>query len=282
MKNLDFSLLDQLNFTQYEKKALITLLIVGVADAATLCKEGDIPSSKIYLAMEKLAKLGLIYLQPTRPKLFAALSVDDTTKRLVEIVQARAQQFAEQATLLKQQLHKLSGKVRGREAFVDLALGSESHVKRHLTYLATAKKQIFSYLESNDLDSINQSENKGFTLLRRVTRNALENNINHKVVFGFSYQSAPILIEFLARHRNNLKHITGIRYSGELSHPFHVIDKEIVILALDHPYIPGGRYASLLFRDLELAHYLQNGFERLWNKAMHNIQEINYYPGSNS
>ena len=35
----------------------LALMLCGVADAATLCREGNVPTSKIYLAMEKLAGL---------------------------------------------------------------------------------------------------------------------------------------------------------------------------------------------------------------------------------
>ena len=46
--------LEQLGLTLYERRALMTLMLCGGADAATLCREGRVPSSKIYLAMEKL------------------------------------------------------------------------------------------------------------------------------------------------------------------------------------------------------------------------------------
>ena len=65
--------LEQVGLTLYERKALMALMLCGVADAATLCREGGVPTSKIYLAMEKLAGLGLVQVQPTRPKMFAAL-----------------------------------------------------------------------------------------------------------------------------------------------------------------------------------------------------------------
>ena len=88
---------------------------------------------------------------------------------------------------------------------------------------------------------------------KRIARNASENDVDHKVVFGFSYQSAPTLVEFLKRHRNDLRHVTGVRYSGELGHPFHVIDDEAVVLPLDHPFVKEGHFASLLVRDRDLA-----------------------------
>ena len=69
----DSQTLEEVGLTLYERKALMTLMIHGVADAAVLCRDGAIPTSKIYRAMEKLANLGLVQVQPTRPKMFAAL-----------------------------------------------------------------------------------------------------------------------------------------------------------------------------------------------------------------
>src|SRR5215468_9217129 len=97
MPTADLGLLEELGFTQYERRALRTLMLHGVAGAETLCRDGDIPSSKIYLALEKLGKLGLVEIQPTRPKLFSALSTDAIFARLVEISQARADRFAAEA-----------------------------------------------------------------------------------------------------------------------------------------------------------------------------------------
>jgi len=56
------------------------------------------------------------------------------------------------------------------------------------------------------------------------------------------------------------------------------VDERIVILPLGHPFIPEGRFASLLIRDEELARNLANGFEKLWRKAMRSLQEINVDP----
>jgi hypothetical protein len=97
--------------------------------------------------------------------------------------------------------------------------------------------------------------------------------------FGFRYQNANELVAFLRKHRANLGHVTGLRYSGELGHPFHVVDDDLVILSLDHPFIPEGRFASLLVRDRELAQRLAEGFQNLWTKAMKDLREIDFHPG---
>jgi len=274
----DPELLEDIGLALYERRALAALMIYGVADAAALCREADVPTSKIYRAMEKLARLGLAQIQPTRPRLYAALPADVVTDRAVELARERAERFAENATALRKLLGALPGRVRGRHVFVDLALGAETHVKRHLVHLAAAQSRIISYMERGDLLAIDEAVDGGFPILRRIARNAAERKVRQQVIFGFTYQSAPPLMEFLKKHRAEIRHWTGVRYSGELGHPFHVIDEETVVLPLDHPFVPESRFASLLVRDRDLAQKLAAGFDGLWRKAMRSLQEVDFDP----
>lgn len=280
MRHSDSELLGEIGLTLYERKALAALMVLGVADAASICREGGVPTSKIYRAMEKLAQLALVQAQPTRPKMYAALPPDVVVSRVIAIVRERADRLLSGGEDLRRLFASMTGKVRGKHPFVDLALGAESHVKRHLVHLADAKSRILSYMECGDLSSIDLAIDAGFPILRRIARNAIERSIHHQVVFGFSYRTAPQLLEFLKKHRAEIRNLTGVRYSGEVGHPFHVVDERIVILPLDHPFIPEGRFASLLIRDDDLARNLANGFENLWRKAMRSLQEINADPRS--
>jgi sugar-specific transcriptional regulator TrmB len=274
----DPELLEEVGLSLYERKALATLMVFGVADAAAVCREGGIPSSKIYQAMEKLARLGLAQLQPTRPKMYAALTPEVVTERVVELARERSERFAARAEDLRKFLTSLPGRVRGKQTFVDLALGAESHVKRHLVHLAAAQHTIVSYMEQGDLESIDQAVDGGFPVLRRIARNAAARKVSHQVIFGFSYRTATRLVEFLKKHKADIRHLTAVRYSGELGHPFHVVDGETIVLPLDHPFVPEGRFASLLVRDRDLAQNLTQGFEGLWRKAMRSLKEINADP----
>lgn len=279
MRWSDFALLDEAGFTLHEKRALVTLARLGVADAATLCREGEIPTSKIYLAMEKLGALGLVEIQRTRPKLYSALAPDLMVDRLVQAGRERADDFASRATGLREALAALPGRLRGGRTFVDLALGTESHVKRHLSQLASARRRILSYLEEGDLAAVDRIAGQGFDVLKRLARIVAARKLDHRVVFGFSDRTAPRLLEFLRAHAGSLAHLSGVRYSGELGHPFHVIDEGSVILSLDHPFVPEGRFASLLVHDETLAASLAQGFETLWQKALADLREIRFYPG---
>lgn len=276
---LDLSILEELGFTQYERRTLRALMFRSVADAETLCREGGLPSSKIYLALEKLERLGLVDVQLTRPKLFSARSTEAIFSRLIELSNDRADHFATEAHRVKERFNAVPApETAGRTMFVDLALGDDSPVRRHLMHLAGARRRVWSYMEEGDIDSIDRAEDLGVSLLRRIARNAAARKIDHRVVFGFAYRTAPKLIAFLKKHRGHLEHVTGVRYSGEIGHPFHVIDDEIVILSVDHPFVERGRVASLLIRDPALAQRLATGFEALWTKAMKSLREISFHP----
>ncbi len=278
MRLPDLDSLESIGLTLYERRALAALMLCGVADAATLCREGSVPTSKIYLAMEKLTRLGLAQSQPTRPKMFAALPPEAVVARAVDIARERAERFAADASGLREALTGLRARVRGRQPFLDLALGMDGHVRRHLVPLAAARTRIVSYMEAGDLAAINAAIDAGFPILRRIARNTAEHGVEHRVVFGFSYRSAKDLVDFLRVHRADLKQVTGVRYSGELGHPFHVVDDDTVVLPLDHPFVKEGRFASLLIRDRELADSLVEGFQELWRKAMRSLREVGADP----
>ncbi len=280
MRVQEAELLDDLKFSVYEKKALLALVDLGIADASTLCREGEIPTSKIYRAMERLIELGLAQIRPARPKLFASPPSDIVVDRLIELSREKAERFATAAETLRRTFSTNRPRLRGRPTVVDLALGRDSHVRRHLTRLTAARQRILSYLERGDLEAIDHGVANGFPLLRRISRNAAKHGVEHRVVFGFSIRSAPVLVDFLRRHRSDLVEATGIRYSGELGHPFHVIDDRTVVLPLDHPFVPEGRFASMLVEDAELAQNLATGFDGLWRKAMRDLREIDFHPGA--
>jgi hypothetical protein len=278
----DVAQLDEAGFSMYEKRALVTLARLSVADAASLCREGEIPTSKLYQAMEKLAALGLVEIQHTRPKLYSALAADVVVDRLNERARERADAFVERSGRLREVLAGLPGRLAGRRTFVDLALGTEGHVKRHLARLAGARQRVLSYLEEGDLRAIDQQADRGFDVLKRLARAAATRKLDHRVIFGFSERSAPRLLDFLRRHGSAAAHFSGRRYSGELGHPFHVMDEDTVILSLDHPFVPEGRFASLLVRERTLAESLAQGFETLWERTLRDLRELRFFPRGGS
>lgn len=274
----DFETLQQIGLTQYERQTLIALLKRGVSDAATLCEEGDIPSSKIYSATEKLAKLGLIGVQRSRPRQFAALSTEAVADRIAAIAREQAESIAAQTQQLVQEIKAAQGDNKPASAFADVALGSSQHVQRHLSLLAAANTEIISYLEAPDILAIRNANNQGNNILKSVRKNLESRKVKHRIVFGFGHRDAAVLIAFIKDFRSELRSTTGVRYAGLLGHPFHVVDAETVILSLDNPFLSERRFGSVMMKSKELAEPLTKGFEQLWKKSMLSLQEIQFDP----
>ena len=107
MRLRDFDLLDEIGLTSYEKSALLTLMRLGVADAASLCREGAIPTSKIYQAMEKLGRMGLAAIQRTRPKIYAARPPQAVASEVGRLVREHADAVIAQTEALGEALAAL-------------------------------------------------------------------------------------------------------------------------------------------------------------------------------
>ena len=113
----ELELLNEAGLTAYEKKALVTLMVFGVADAGTLCREGDIPTSKTLLRDGEVGADG------TRPgpadpskAVRRAAEADAVADRLTELARARAERFASRAPELQRALAALPRRLRGRRA----------------------------------------------------------------------------------------------------------------------------------------------------------------------
>lgn len=274
----EFALLDQLGFSSHEKKVLLILCVLGVADAATLCREGEIPTSKIYRITEKLHGLGLLERTRARPALYSAPGPEELLERLTAIKRREADRFALEAQSLRDKLMALPQRLGTRSGRVDLALGAESHVKRHLTRLGAASAEVLSYLEQRDLDAIRASAAAGFNLWRHLQPQLEASAAQQRVIFGIAPARMAGLLEFLREFAPWLQQLSGLRYAGVIGHPFHVVDRRQVVLAVDHPFVSGGRVASLLIDDETLAQRLAEGFEGLWAKALRDLREVRAVP----
>lgn len=278
----DFALLEDAGLGSYEKRALVTLAVHGVADAATLCRDGDIPTSKIYAAMESLGRDGLVDIRRSRPRLYQALPADLLVDRLAAQVRERAEQAVRRIDGLRDALARLPHRLAGGERRADMALGSESHVKRHVSRLAAARRRVLSYLEPGDLRVFEQVRQSGFDVLRLIAGSRRRTGFEHRVMIGFGRRDGAAVHRFLHAFADVLPEPAALRYCAEIGHPFHLIDADQVVLAVDHPFAGDGRLASLLVHDEGLAGELAGGFETLWARALPDLAQIRAWPTSGS
>src|SRR5882672_8162715 len=93
--------------------------------------------------------------------MFAALPPEAVVNRVIEIARERSDRFAAEATALHELFTGLRSRARGRQPFLDLTLGVDGHIRRHLVPLAAARKRILSYMEAGDLMAIDTGSRMG-------------------------------------------------------------------------------------------------------------------------
>jgi HTH-type transcriptional regulator, sugar sensing transcriptional regulator len=258
------SSLQSLGLTEYESKAYLALLSLGICDARQLCIQSGVPSSKIYTIMEKFELLGLVEVQQSKPAKFNALEPSLGVERLVKNKERQILSIKDTLPLLESELDsifsKQSDKVGGEEPFFNLQFGMKNHIQNHLPYLADARVETLSYFETTCLLG---AKVYGHSVKREIINNIQRNNISSKVIFGT--ETKKLVEDFLKGLPNSAN--IELKITKQIHAPFHVIDKKSAIIVVDNPLFREGRIASIHAVGRSLANELHEGYRSLWDSA---------------
>jgi HTH-type transcriptional regulator, sugar sensing transcriptional regulator len=256
--------LQSLGLTNYESKAYLALLSLGICDARQLCTQSGVPSSKIYTIMEKFELLGLVAVQKSKPAKFKVLEPSLGLDRLLKNREKEILSIKDTLPLLESELNNTfsnqSNKVGVDEPFFNLQIGMKNHIQKHLPYLAAARIETLSYFETTCLMG---AKVYGHSVKRDIINNIQRNSISSKVIFGT--ENKKIVEGFL----KGLPDSANIEFktTKQINAPFHVIDKKSVIIVVDNPLFREGRIASIHAVGRNLANELHGGYRSLWDSA---------------
>ncbi len=107
--------LNDLGLSSHETKAYLTLLFHPSSSAGSLSKKTSIPDSKIYYALDSLAKKGMIIIQQGTPKLYKALNPKEAISNLKQQMKKEFNEKIRKADDLAQKLSPLYETSEGAE-----------------------------------------------------------------------------------------------------------------------------------------------------------------------
>lgn len=107
--------LNDLGLSSHETKAYLTLLFHSPSSAGSLTKKTSIPDSKIYYALDSLAKKGMIVIQQGTPKLYKALNPKEAISNLKQQMKKEFNEKIRKADDLAQKLSPLYETSEGAE-----------------------------------------------------------------------------------------------------------------------------------------------------------------------
>jgi sugar-specific transcriptional regulator TrmB len=138
------SRLKELGTSTHEALIYITLLTHPNITASTLCKETEIPDSKIYYALDGLSKKGMLIVQKGNPNLYRPLPPKEALANLKQQLTESLNEKIRQADALIDTLTPLydSAKETGELEMAYLVRGQKNIINRMKSLIETAQKEV--------------------------------------------------------------------------------------------------------------------------------------------
>lgn len=152
---IDIDFLSKFNLTNYDLKALSCLIELRRSGADGLCRLGNIPSSKIYTSLEKLAALGLVKVEPGRPKIYKVVDFESLITTIKELNNIENTKFESDINNLSDYLAGLDElESVNDEINKTFVYSSNEYWDDHLPLIQQAKSNICSIFSIDDSSSL--------------------------------------------------------------------------------------------------------------------------------
>jgi len=147
------SRLKELEVSTHEALAYITLLTRPNISAAELCKETEIPDSKIYFALDGLSKKGMIIVQKGNPKIYLPTPPKDAITNLKNQLAESLNEKLKEADALTDILTPLydSSERSGELEIAYIIRGQKNVINRMKALITTARKEITIFIAYPDV-----------------------------------------------------------------------------------------------------------------------------------
>jgi len=254
------SIIKSFGLTDYESKAYITILRLGICTAEQLSEYANIPLPRVYDTVGELQKKGFVLVTKTRPKKFKAVTPEKALNRLIE---DRKKEMSREIEKLKHEaqisIKKLSSIENLSNNEEKLDMWTTRKRKNVMAILeeqkATAKKEVLIF--SGDLSWINENAD----ILKDLNKKKITIKILAKPLTNKQIKSNVSLAKKLGA-----KVKTG--YTGKLRG--HIVDGKVAAIAIKvsnekiietHPY---SKYELVVFNNQSIVSAFKENFEFWW------------------
>jgi HTH-type transcriptional regulator, sugar sensing transcriptional regulator len=149
MKKL-ISQLQDLNFTQYESRAYLSLLEQGNVTGYELAKNSGIPASKIYQVLNKLMEKEVIIAVDSEPVKYTPLPPKEVLSRLKG-------DYLDTVNDLDSKLEDIYNKQKLSDNYIWNISGRETILRRVCEFIGEAKKQIYLSVWDEEVEEIKEA-----------------------------------------------------------------------------------------------------------------------------
>jgi len=239
-ENTLIPILKDLNLTEYESRALVTLFKFSELDAPSISRNSEIPKTRIYDVLNKLKDKGFVLEVYKSPKTFKVLNPNEIFKNLLSVKQKDFTNLSNKVDDILLTTNWNTELSNPQEKILQV-----DNLKDYNRFLAqefqSAQKEIFAFTHLDErIDSL-----KGITGNKNLNVKILTKPMTmvHKLPKNFSVQE------------NNH------------SMDAFIIDKKKIIMALNNLETPKKAYhLTVLENNSSLVNALLNHFDEYWKK----------------
>ncbi len=147
------SRLKDLDLSTHEALSFVALLANPSISAGTLCNETGIPDSKIYYALEGLAKKGLIVVQRGNPNIYIPVAPEEAISNLKSLLTERYHEKLREAETLLDMLIPIydTAEKPGDFEIAYIIRGQSNIINRMKSLIKTAQKEITIFIALSDV-----------------------------------------------------------------------------------------------------------------------------------
>lgn len=158
--------LTELGLREYEARCFVALTRLSEGTAKEISRVADVPQSRVYDVVDQLHRRGLVSIQESEPRTYAAVPVDTARKRL------RAE-YEEQLEAVATHLQNLERRTTDRDGVWQV--GNQQDIRLQATsYIDDAEREIYllvgasELLETALLEALATALDKGVTVYLEV------------------------------------------------------------------------------------------------------------------
>ncbi len=261
-----------LGLSGYEAQAYIALLKLGDAEAGEIAGRAKIPMGRIYNVLSSLEEFRLIRAQDTRPRKYACVEPEAALERLLKNKQ---EEFKRASAEMNELANELTSELAGikpkksAKTFWTVAIG-ENSLDLLRECITGAQKEALFFMASRMTSERLKYKIKIEKIPGVISaiHDALKKGIDVKVILNEEVDFSEI--ESSSSIKNLMMHMGegfNCRLAAIPATPFHIIDRENVLLEMLNPLAPDEIFALINIRDTKLAEELRKKFFTIWEKA---------------
>lgn len=247
--------LHEMGLSKYEASAYLALLSEGKGTAKAVAQAGDIPQSRVYDTLERLANKGFVTIQPGRPKKFGAVTPERAINQFGEYKERKFETEYENVMSVGEEFV---------ESVESTRLGTNTPEDPDIIWSYHSDHQLFDVFAQlcreasqevrmvTRADSIERKVGRLDEKLSELSREG----VRLRVLLPQSQQVRDVVV-------NRLTEFAEVRQGTGLEGQIYVFDDADVLIA----FTQNGEYVGLTIHNEALCETLIRMFEELWESC---------------